>query len=249
MRSILDIVNSKIKAFFNTHSFISKIIKNFRFTNLFYYSIKREIVKKVLLKFPPYDKSTHDRFVLPFWDPVRFATISLAINTIKNEKINGSLAEVGVFKGTSSRIIHLLAPERKLYLFDTFEGFPLEYLEDKNITPRFKDTNLKIVKKNLGDLNNIFIRKGVFPETAKGLESEIFSFVSLDVDLYLSTLKGLEFFYPRVSKGGYMFIHDYNNPYECNKGVFRAVKEFLTDKPEKIIEIPDINGTAIIRKQ
>ncbi len=247
MKNINNTINSKIKIFFKSHSFFSNVIKKIRFTNSFYYSIKREIIKKVLLKFPPYGMETHDSFVTSFWDPVRFAAISLALNNIKNENIEGNLAEFGVFRGISSKIIHFLAPERKLYLFDTFEGFPIEFLQDKNLINSFKETSIKLVKKNIGDMKNVIIRKGVFPETARDLESEKFSFVSLDVDLYLSTLKGLEFFYPKLSKGGFIFIHDYNTP-EYNRGGYRAVKEFLKDKPENIIEIPDINGTAIIRK-
>jgi len=84
----------------------------------------------------------------------------------------------------------------------------------------------------IGDMNNIIIRKGYFPETAKGLESEMFSFVMLDLDLYKPTLAGLEFFYPRVKAGGYIFAHDYNSP-ESDHAVSRAMNEFLKDKPEK----------------
>ena len=47
--------------------------------------------------------------------------------------------------------------------------------------------------------------------------------------------------------GGYIFVHDFNNP-ESNRGVSRAVLEFLDDKPEKIIEIPDKWGSVVIRK-
>ena len=97
-------------------------------------------------------------------------------------------------------------------------------------------------------MNNVIIRKGVFPETAIGLESEMFSFVYLDLDLYLSTLKALEFFYPRVTKGGYFYIHDYNNPSESKAGVFRAVNEFMKNKLEKIMEVPDVLGSVIFRK-
>ena len=190
----------------------------------------------------------HNQLISLSWDPIRYATIALAIKTIKNENNKGHFAELGVFRGESSKIIHKLAPERILYLFDTFEGFPIDYLENKKDLNRFKDTRLDLVKKNIGNLNNIIIRKGIFPETSKGLESEVFSFVSIDADLYVSTLKGLKFFYPKVSRGGYIFVHDYHNPKESKAGVFRAVNEFMKDKPEKIIEISDVLGSVIIRK-
>ena len=213
-----------------------------------YFVFKQFIVRKVLIIPPPYNEDIHDFIISSRWDPIRYSTIALAINTIQNEQIEGSFAELGVYKGQTSQVIHLLAPERKLYLFDTFEGFPSEYLEIINDNHRYKDTNVEIIKKTIGNMNNIIIKKGTFPETAIGLESEFFSFIHLDVDLYYSTLKGLEFFYPRVSRGGYIIVHDYNNPYESNRGVLKAVKEFFSNKPEKIIEIPDIYGSVIIRK-
>lgn len=197
-----------------------------------------------LMNFPPYDAAIHET-VVSCNDPVRFATLALAINQIRKNNIKGSFAEVGVWRGDTSRFIHLLAPERTLYLFDTFEGFPSEDLEHND--DRFGDTSKEIVKERIGGLNNIVIRKGYFPETAKGLESEIFAFVLLDLDLYKPTLAGLEFFYPRMKSAGYIFAHDYNNP-ESNWAVSRAINEFMRGKPEKLVEIPDLWGSIVIRK-
>jgi len=84
---------------------------------------------------------------LPLGIQYWYATIALAINTIKKENIEGNFAELGIFRGESSKIIHKLAHERILYLFDTFKGFPSEYLEDKTDISRFKDIKLDIVKK------------------------------------------------------------------------------------------------------
>ncbi|MHA1193308.1 MAG: TylF/MycF/NovP-related O-methyltransferase [Promethearchaeota archaeon] len=212
-----------------------------------YYVLKSEIIKKISLENPPYSLKIHNNIISTSWDPIRYGTIALAINTIKSEKIKGHFAELGVFQGNTSKIIHQLAPEKRLYLFDTFEGFPVEFLENK-VDTRFKNTQLERVKKNIGNLNNVIIRKGIFPETTEGLDSETFAFVYLDADLYKSTLEGLKFFYPRISKGGYLFIHDYHNPEESNAGVMRAVDEFMVDKIEKKIEIPDVLGSILLRK-
>ena len=56
------------------------------------------------------------------------------------------------------------------------------------------------------------------------------------------------YFYPRMAPGGYIFVHDYNNPVESKAGSFRAVNEFIQDKPERIVEIADLYGSAVIRK-
>jgi O-methyltransferase len=79
------------------------------------------------------------------------------------------------------------------------------------------------------------------------LEHEVFAFDMLDVDLFNPTISGLGFFYDRVNSGGYIFIHDYNSP-ESDWAVLRATNEFMKDKPEKMIEIPDMGGSVIFRK-
>jgi len=186
-------------------------------------------------------------------DPARYCAIGLAIQRIIREEIPGAFAEVGVGLGASGRVIHKLAPDRTLYLFDTFEGFPARDLEGwerkcgVDWAPGGFAGSMETVKRNLGDIRNVYFRKGYFPDTAKGLEAEKFAFVNLDVDLYNPTIAGLEFFYPRMNRGGYMFVHDYNNP-EADRGVSKAVNLFFKNKLECIVEAPDKGGSVIVRK-
>ena len=200
--------------------------------------ICKDYLESLFLKFLSIEQR---RLFLDTSDPVRYGAIKLAINRINDHDIPGALAEVGVYQGHTSKIIHMLAPDRHLFLFDTFEGFPDKDLEGC-INNRFKDTNIDIVKEVIGNMDNVEIRKGYFPETAAGLENEIFAFVMLDVDLYSPTLSGLNFFYNRLSAGGYIFIHDYSNGHE----VYKAVNKFMDDKREGIICLPDTWGSAII---
>jgi O-methyltransferase len=192
----------------------------------------------------PYDRR---RLFVESHDPVRYGAIALALERLRKEGISGSLAEVGVWRGYTSKIIHDLESERELYLFDTFEGFPMRDLEEGRTDGRFRDTNVEIVKKTIGRSENITIIPGYFPESAQDLVHERFAFVMLDVDLFNPTLAALCFFYDKINAGGYIFIHDYNSP-ESDWAVFRATNEFMKDKPEKMIEIPDMSGSVIFRK-
>jgi len=178
-------------------------------------------------------------------DPVRYATLGLAVERLKSEGIEGEFAELGVWRGDTSRFLQLCAPERILHLFDTFAGFPEGLTEDK--PNRFKDTSLAQVKERFANAGNVSIHAGYFPSTTSGLETTRFALVMLDADCYPSTLSGLEFFYPRTVPGGYIFLHDFNSP-ESGCGVSRATSEFMTGKPEHIIEIPDTWGSAFFRK-
>lgn len=211
-------------------------------------SVTRKIggigVGKLLIKFPTYDQRIA-QLISDADDPVRYAAVALALKSLHAQNIAGSLAEVGVYRGELSRLLHTLAPERDLYLFDTFAGFPEADLERQDV--RFRDTSIDLVKRALGDLKHVIFKPGYFPETAQGLEHEKFAFVMLDLDLYKPTVAGMEFFYPRLVRGGYLFAHDYNSP-ESQRAVSRAVNEYMKDKPEKIVELPDKWGSVIIRK-
>jgi O-methyltransferase len=195
------------------------------------------------IKHPPYAEAVSRR-VIRSGDAVRYAAVGMALSRLDQEGIEGAMAECGVWQGRLSSFLHSTAPVRRLYVFDTFSGFPEQNLEAKD--RRFSDTSIELVKQNLGDLTNVELRPGYFPETTAGLEHERFAFVMLDMDLYKSTIDGLEFFHPRMVPGGYIFLHDFNNPLE--PGVRKAVAEFFPDKPERIIELPDYGGCAVVRK-
>jgi O-methyltransferase len=196
-----------------------------------------------------YDNKKRKKFINTT-DPVRYGAIILALDRIKSENIGGNIAEAGVWRGDTSKFIHEIMPDKKMYLFDTFEGFPKEEKMAKG-NKDFKNTSENVVLKKLHNSKNVVIRKGYFPKTAVGLENEKFCFVMLDVDLVKSTLNGLEFFYPKMSKGGYIFIHDCvrneDNTFR-GRGILETISLFLKNKPEKIIEIPDAYHSIIIRK-
>ena len=54
-------------------------------------------------------------------DYVRLATLELLCRQLQG--VPGAAAELGVYRGFFARCINRLLPERKLYLFDSFEGF------------------------------------------------------------------------------------------------------------------------------
>jgi len=197
------------------------------------------------MRFPTYSSDVRDR-IERMGDDVRYATLALAIQRLETEKTEGAFAELGVWAGLTSSFIHLQAPRRKLYLFDTFEGFPSGALE-KGEDSRFRDTSQAKVAALIGNLDNVVFRAGYFPQTAAGLEQERFALVMLDFDLYRSAADALQFFYPRLVPGAYFFMHDFNSP-ESDHAISRAASEFLRDKPELLIEIPDEWGSVVFRK-
>lgn len=76
---------------------------------------------------------------------------------------------------------------------------------------------------------------------------ENFAFVSIDVDLEESIYQALDYFYPRLSFGGYIFIHDYTSSF---KGVKSAVDRCEENENRMLCKVPlcDANGTLVITK-
>ena len=186
-----------------------------------------------------------------FKDRNRFYSIWFVLEGIKNKNINGDLAELGVFKGETAKIIHHLLPDHKFYMFDSFSGLPKQIIRedcDGTVKPQtviFEQTSKSSVENYINGNNNIDIREGIFPSTAEDLKNNQFAFVHIDTDLFQSTLDGLMFFYPRLSAGGSIIVHDYNHNWE---GVKKAVDEFELTIPEQFIELHDMYGSVLLTK-
>ena len=149
-------------------------------------------------------------------------------------KLSGQYAEVGVYKGSSAKMICEAKGDKPLYLFDSFEGIPHRDKIDTQYTREQFRAKPAAVKKRLAKYKNVHIYKGVFPGTAGPIKDKEFAFVHLDVDVYKSTKDCLEFFYEKMQKGGVILVHDYSQ----DGGLQKAVDEFFEDKLEEIIELP-----------
>jgi hypothetical protein len=174
----------------------------------------------------------------------------LNITNVINDKIEGDFAEVGVYKGNSSSVLVHYAKKanRIVYLFDTFQGFDLKDLVgvDHNKKVEFQNNSLNNVKTFLG-IDNVSYEVGYFPETFDSeRHSRKFAVLSFDVDLYEPMKNCLEYFFPLLSKGGIIFIHDYSS---CHwNGAKKAVDEFCFANKIFPVLMPDKSGTAVIRK-
>lgn len=167
------------------------------------------------------------------------------------KNIKGNVAELGVYQGDFAKRLNQLFTDRKLYLFDTFEGFSEKDVvieKQKNYSSGgqdFSNTSVELVRNKMMFPDNCIFRKGYFPQSATGLEDK-FCFVSLDTDLYEPIYQGLNYFYPRLEKGGYIFIHDFNN--EHYKGARQAVMQFCREQGISYVPIADCGGTSILVK-
>jgi len=153
-------------------------------------------------------------------------------------KLEGDIAEVGVYKGGSACLVCKIKGGKTLHLFDTFEDVAKAEAADNSFHKSERAASLEQTEQNLRKCcydHNVPIYKGLFPDTAGPVEKKKFSFVHLDVGTYKSTFECLKFFYPRMTKGGIIISHDYF----FASGVRKAFEEFFQSKPEPIIPLSE----------
>ena len=173
--------------------------------------------------------------------------------------IDGCVAELGVNNGDFAKEINRVFSDRRLYLFDSFDGFSEDDLKTEEVkNERFLQLKEWATRANLSFTSNspkkawdklpfpekCTMKVGYFPESFD-LKHESFAFVNLDMDLYHPVKSGLEIFYPRMSHGGVILVHDYFAA--STYGVKRAVDEFVMMNKIAATPIGDFISVAIVK--
>lgn len=151
---------------------------------------------------------------------------SIYNSTIRCSKLEGEIAEVGVYKGGTAYILCNCAPNKTIHLFDTFDGMPsLEQDVDDHKGGDFSNTSLDYVQTYLSEFNNMEYHIGIFPNSAKNLNCQ-FCLVHLDGDLYQTTIDGIEYFWSKLVVGGSIIFDDYE--WSKCEGVKIAIDEYFS---------------------
>lgn len=149
-------------------------------------------------------------------------------------EIEGDFVELGCYKGDTSillqKLLHKNGYDRRLFLYDSFEGLPERTKEDASVAgDSFKKGELLVTKKEVilkfkkAGLPVPKIKKAFFEDLSEPELPEKIAFAFLDGDLYSSIKTSLNLVLPRLSKNAILLIHDYNNP--SLPGVAKAVDE------------------------
>jgi predicted O-methyltransferase YrrM len=161
------------------------------------------------------------------------------------QRLGEGIAEFGVYRGASARLLCDVKGERQFHLFDTFNGLPktMPEIDTEHRQGDFGDTSEIAVKKLLAKETGVHFHKGFFPDSASELEHLRFSFVHLDVDIYQSTMEGLKWFYPRLVQGGVLISHDYF--WHGTLGVTQAFQDFFGGMNVPVIRLHEVQALVI----
>lgn len=165
-------------------------------------------------------------------------------------KLPGDILEIGTWRGGTAGIFTQLAPNKTVYLADTFAGVvkssEWEHYKDKAHSDTSKELVVKFLEQDLG-VSNYKILQGVFPEdTGHIVNGKKFSFVHIDVDVYRSAKETFDFIWENVVPGGIIAFDDYGFVTACS-GVYKFVNEIKNDADK--IFICNLNGHAYIIKR
>jgi O-methyltransferase len=169
------------------------------------------------------------------------------------------LAECGCWRGHSTIMIAEAAREAsfpgRFSVFDSFAGLSDFTERDLALRPRTieQQTKTKLQfaapEQHLREITRSYgfvdIYPGWIPSQFHYVKDRTFSFVHVDVDLHDPTRDTLQFFYPRLTAGGAIFLDDYGA--NSFPGASAAVDDFLkTVRPSMFLAFP--LGGAVIAK-
>jgi hypothetical protein len=198
--------------------------------------LAREIIKYAVYRTPILRKAMAPTYKYKI-SPGQIAALINLINDTRESE--GVIVEIGVAQGDTSVFIleHMrtTGDSRKVFLFDTFDGFTSESIEyEINLRgksaaffDKFRYGSEAIFSKNLtsAGYSNFITRKG---DAAKFDWSALGSIgaVLLDIDLYKPTIDVLNNIWPYIVKGGGIIVDDClsGTPWD---GSLQAYEEFI----------------------
>jgi O-methyltransferase len=183
--------------------------------------------------------------------PERMYSLFKAVEYVVQNNIAGDFVECGVWRGGSSMMIaltlkHLGVTDRKIYLYDTFEGMSEPTEQDKRFDGLAAETELAQSDKAIAssvwcvaDLNDVqqnmrltqypfanlhFVQGKVEDTIPHTLPADI-ALLRLDTDWYASTYHELVHLYPLLQRNAPLIIDDYGHWQGAREAVDTYFKE------------------------
>lgn len=201
----------------------------------------------------------------------RMYALYCSVNYILSKDIDGDFVECGVWRGGSSMLIAKMLfnrniNNRKIYLYDTFEGMSeptnlditidnddAKVMLKRNVNNREESVwclaDLTDVKRNLKstefpESNLVYIKGKVEDTLPTKIPNGKISLLRLDTDWYESTKHELNILFPMLTENGVLIVDDYG----YWKGCRQAVDEYFeTNNFPVLMNRIDSTGRIILK--
>lgn len=187
----------------------------------------------------------------------RMYSLYQSIGYILKNNVEGDFAECGAWRGGSAMLMAFILNkyqirDRKIYIYDTFEGMPAPSEFDLNLKGETAASLLESEKEDkensiwclasIEDVQhnlqltgfpkeNIEFIKGKVEITIPEHVPDHISLLRLDTDWYESTKHELLHLYPRLSREGVLIIDDYGHW----QGARKATDEYFSNEEKKVL--------------
>jgi O-methyltransferase len=139
--------------------------------------------------------------------------------------------------------------DKKFYLLDTFEGFPIEQISDEEKKAgvdvyggsHYKDVHQQVVE--TFKPFNVTIIKGRVPQTLEECTATKIAYLSIDMNAVAPEIAAADFFWDKIVKGGVILLDDYGFPMHINQKI--AFDKFAAEKNVEILSLPTGQGIII----
>lgn len=185
----------------------------------------------------------------------RLENLQFCIDDVLSNGVAGDLIETGVWRGGATIFMRAILKERGVtdrvvWAADSFNGLPPpdpeQYPADaadphhtiKLLAVPLEEVQANFAKYGLLD-DQVKFLKGWFRDTLPQASIRSLAVIRLDGDMYGSTMDALSALYPKLSKGGYVIVDDYELP-GCRQAIddYRKLNRITDDFRE-------IDGSAV----
>lgn len=147
---------------------------------------------------------------------------------VEGLEIPGDYVECGVYKGgTAAVLAQRMRADRRIWLYDSFEGMPPTSEKDGTEAPKWvgecvgTENDVREILRRLRVAPERYVlRKGWFSDTFQGELPEQIAFLHVDADWFDSVSLVLETFYDRVAEGGVIVMDDFGHWEGCREAFY-----------------------------
>lgn len=186
--------------------------------------------------------------------PLQALNIVERLDRALQQKQPGDVIECGIYQGATSvlmaKLMELRQSDKKLLLFDSFQGLP-EPDRRVDASTRFQKGAWAASRKDVEALlarykvqQRCVMHEGWFSETLQKLQADQkFCFAYFDADLYASTVDCLQQVWQRMTPGSVAVFDDYHHP---SGGVRKALDAWVAETGE-LVHVGPASQCFVIR--
>ena len=139
--------------------------------------------------------------------------------------------------------------DKKIYLFDTYEGIPLEQLEESekklaaHHNTKYYNNNFERAKENFKEFNNAVIVKGLLPDSLNLVDIDRICFLSIDLNQAFAEKSVIEILWDKLSPGAIVVIDDYG--WRGHERQYEMWNDFASTHDRYIATLPTGQGLLV----